>query len=332
MKKNIFCSMLLLSFFCSCSIDNNNNSNVEPISELTLNNLVELNSNIPQDFYDDLTFTTETTGYAISRLGKIIKTIDGGINWNSLNSTVTFPLKKIQFVNNNIGYIIGGDNTGSYLLKTTNAGQSWSSINLNTVENGSPTGMFFKNEDEGYITGNKIFKKTTDGGLNWTNVLTNTDENFNDIKFRDSNYGIATANTSDYYRTTNGGISWQVIELNNLNNLTTIYFVCGKTYIKSGNKLVDIDNSSAIILPNPINKLQYLNATKCIGIGQHYETGFLPYGDILLTNNNWSTFLQKSYNPSTEVMDFTAIAKMSNHKTMIIGTGQLNTKIITLAY
>ena len=41
MKKNTFYSILLLSFFCSCSIDNTN-SNVEPISELTLNNLMEL--------------------------------------------------------------------------------------------------------------------------------------------------------------------------------------------------------------------------------------------------------------------------------------------------
>ena len=331
MKKNTFYSILLLSFFCSCSIDNTN-SNVEPISELTLNNLMELNSNIPQDFYDDLTFTSENTGYAISRLGKIIKTADGGTNWTLLNSTVSFPLKKIQFINNNIGFVIGGDDTGSYLLKTTNAGQSWTTINLNTTENGSPTGMFFKNENEGYITGNKIFIKTTDGGLNWTNVLTNTDENFKDVKFRDENYGIATANTSDYYRTTNGGNSWQVIELSNQNNLTTIYFVCGKILIKSSNKLVDLSNSSSITLPNPVSKLLYLNATKCIGIGQHYEIGFFPYGDILLTNNNWTTFLQKSYQFSSEAGDFTAIAKMNNHKTMMIGTGQLNTKIITITY
>lgn len=331
MKKNTFLTMLLLSLFCSCSTDSNN-LNSEPISELTLNNLMDINSNIPQDFYDDLTFTNENTGYAISRLGKIIKTTDGGINWTILNSNVTFPLKKIQFLNDNIGFVIGGDNTGSYLLKTTNAGLSWSSIILNTIENGSPTGMFFKNENEGYITGNKIFIKTINGGLNWTNVLTNTDENFNDVKFRDVNFGIVTANTGDYYRTTNGGNSWQVIELNNQNNLTTIYFICGKTFIKSGNKLVDIENSTSITLPSSSNKLQYLNANKCIGIGQHYEIGFFPYGDILLTNNNWSTFVQKSYQPSTEVMDFTAIAKMNNHKTMMLGTGQLNTKIITITY
>lgn len=331
MKTKTFFLVIYLVTICSCNNDDTIIVN-DSIAELTLNNLVELNSNIPQDFYDDLTFTTESIGYAISRTGKILKTIDGGENWSVLNSNVSFPLRKIQFVNNNTGFVIGGDDTGSYLLKTTNAGQSWSTIHLNTTENGSPTGIFFKNENEGYITGNKIFIKTVNGGLNWTNVLTNTDENFNDVKFKDEDYGVVTANTGDYYRTTNGGNSWQVIELNNQNNLTTIYFVCGKTLVKSGNKLIDIENSSSLTLPNPINKLQYLNASKCIGIGQHFETGFFPYGDILLTNNNWSTFVQKSYQPSTEAMNFTAIAIMNSHKTMMLGTGQLYTKIITISY
>lgn len=331
MKTKNFHSILVLLIIYSCSNDNNM-PNIKPIPDLTLNNLVSVNTNIPQDFYTDLTFTNENTGYAISRLGKIIKTTDTGITWTSLNSTVNFYLKKIQFVNANIGYVIGGDNTGSYLLKTINSGQSWSVINLNTAEKGSPTGMFFKNENEGYINGNKLFIKTTNGGLNWTNILTNTTENFNDVKFRDSNFGIATTNKSNYYRTTNGGISWQSVDLINNNNLLQSYFIYSKTYIKSGNQLVDIDGGRSITLPNPVSKLQFLDATKCIGIGQHYETGFFPYGDILVTNNNWDTFLQKTYQPSTDAMDFTSMAFMNNHKLMILGTGQINTKVLTFTF
>ena len=331
MKTKTLYVMIFLFIIYSCSNDNNV-PNVEPITDLTLNNLAELNSNIPPDFYNDLTFTNDNTGYAVSRLGKIVKTTDGGSTWTSLNSTVNFYLKKIQFVNPNIGYVIGGDNTGSYLLKTTDAGQSWSVINLNSIEKGFPTGMYFKNENEGYITGNKLFIKTSNGGLNWTNILTNTSENFSDVKFRDNNFGIATANSSNYYKSTNGGATWQSIDLINQNNLSQIYFNSNKTFIKSGNQLVDIDGGRSITLPNPVNKLQFLNATKSIGIGQHYETGFFPYGDIFLTNNSWTTFLQKSYQFSSEAGDFTAIAKVNNHKTMLLGTGQLYTKVITLTY
>jgi len=331
MKTKTSFAALLLFVIYSCNTD----SNVqypEPLPDLTLDNLVSINSNIPQDFYNDLIFTNEKTAYAISRIGKIIKTNDGGITWASLNTTVNFYLKKIQFVSANVGFVIGGDNTGSFLLKTINAGQTWSVINLNTTEKGAPAGMFFKNENEGYITGNNFFIKTSNGGLNWTNVLNNTTENFNEVKFRDFNFGIATTNKSNYYRTTNGGISWQRVDLINNNNLSQIYFLYSKTYIKSGNQLIDIDGGRSITLPNPVSKLQFLDASKCIGIGQHYETGFFPYGDILVTNNSWNTFLQKTYQPTTDAMDFTAMAFMSNHKLMIIGTGQINTKVILFTF
>ncbi|MDD5150467.1 MAG: YCF48-related protein [Flavobacterium sp.] len=331
MKTKTFYAIFFLIIMYSCSNDTNVPS-AEPISDLTLDNLVDLNSNIPHDFYNDLIFTNENTAYAISRLGKIIKTTDSGTTWNSLNSTVSFYLKKIQFVNPNVGYVIGGDDTGSYLLKTTNAGQSWIVINLNSIEKGFPTGIFFKNENQGFITGNKLFIKTTDGGQNWTNVQSNSTENFNDVKFKNNSFGIATTDKSNYYKTTNGGTSWQSIELTKQNNLSQIYFVSDKSFIKTGNKLVDIDNNNIITLPNPVNKLQFLNTSKCIGIGQHYETGFFPYGDITLTNDNWATFLQKSYQFSSEVSDFTAIAKINNHKTMIIGTGQLYSKIKIITY
>lgn len=331
MKTKTLYATLLLVVIYSCNTDSNIQY-PEPMPDLTLNNLVPINSNIPQDFYNDLTFTNEQTGYAVSRIGKIIKTADGGATWTSLNSTVNFYLKEIQFVSANVGYVIGGDNSGSFLLKTINAGQSWSVINLNTIEKGSPAGMFFKNENEGYINGNKFFIKTTNGGLTWNNVLNNTTEIFNEVKFRDFNFGIATTNKSNYYRTTNGGTSWQSVDLINNTNLLQSYFLYSKTYIKSGNKLVDIDGGPSITLPNPVSKLQFLDATKCIGIGQHYETGLLPYGDILVTNTSWNTFLQKTYQPSSEVMDFTAIAFMSNHKLMIIGTGQINTKVILFTF
>lgn len=328
--KTLYATFLLLIIY-SCNTDSNLQY-PDPMHDLTLNNLVSINSNIPQDFYNDLTFTSEKTGYAISRLGKIIKTTDAGITWTSLNSTVNFYLKKIQFVSANIGYVIGGDNTGSYLLKTINSGQTWSVINLNTIEKGSPAGMFFKNENEGYINGNKFFIKTTNGGLTWTNVLTNTTEVFNEVKFRDFNFGIATTSKSNYYKTTNGGISWQSVDLINNTNLLQSHFLYYKTYIKSGNKLVDIDGGPSITLPNPVNKLQFIDATKCIGIGQHYEAGLLPYGDILVTNTSWNTFQQKTYQPTTDVMDFTAMAIMSNHKIMILGTGQINTKVILFTF
>ncbi|MBK7712639.1 MAG: hypothetical protein IPJ37_18020 [Bacteroidales bacterium] len=332
MKSITFLFIMTGLFLCSCDKENNITPSENQIGELKIENLITLDSDIPADFYNDLTFTDENTGYAISRNGKIVKTVDAGETWTLLNSTVSFYLNRIQFINDSIGYVIGGDTGGSYLLKTKNAGQSWSVKNLESTENLYPTGMFFKNENEGYITGFRLFIKTINGGESWSAVLASTNENFSDVKFKDNNIGIATINTSDYYKTTNAGVSWQIMKSDNLNNLSKIYFVGGKTLIKSGNKLVDVAAGKTITIPDPAEKLLFLNENKCIGIGQHYESGFFPYGDILLTNNNWSSFLQKSYPPYTELMDISAIAKINNHRTMIIGRGASKTKIILLSY
>jgi photosystem II stability/assembly factor-like uncharacterized protein len=333
MNTRFFYSILSFFILYSCSIDNNN-SNSEPIAELSLNNLIDLNSNIPQDFYNDLTFTNENTGYAVSRLGRIIKTIDGGANWTTYEITGNIYLKKIQFVNQNVGYVIGGDDTGSYIFKTTNAGATWTTINLNSEITGFPNSLYFKNVNEGYVLGNHLFKKTIDGGLNWINVFTTTDENYQDIKFDHSNsIGYVTLNNGNYYKTSNGGQSWQTIDFDvSVNNFKEIYFVCDKVMFKNNNFVTNLEDNRSTEIPAPASKLLYLNTSKCIGIGKHYENGFFPSGDILLTNDNWTTFLQKSYQPSSEAMDFTAIAKMNNHKIMILGTGQLGTKIVVLNY
>jgi hypothetical protein len=332
MKAKKITLIMIALFLYSCNNDNEAPPATTPIGELKLENLSFMDSNIPTDFYNDLTFTDENTGYAISRTGKIVKTIDAGLTWTLLNSTVSFYLNKIQFITKNIGYVIGGDASGSYLLKTINAGQTWSVTNLNSVENGYPTGMFFKNENDGYITGNKLFIKTINGGNNWTNFSTNTTEIFMDVKFKDNNFGIVTTLAGNYYKTLNGGATWQSITSTTQYNFSKIYFVGNKTLIRSANMLIDIASSDIITLPNPVEKLLFLDENKCVGIGQHYEIGFFPYGDIFLTNNNWSSFLQKSYPPYTEAMDISAIAKINNHKTMIIGRGAANTKIIMLTY
>lgn len=330
MKKII--TIILALAMVSCSNDTNDGFNT--IGDLKLENLNKLESNIPQDFYDDLTFTDAVTGYAISRTGKIVKTTDGGLTWTTLNTNVSMTLKKIHFVNSNLGFAIGSNQSGNYVLKTNNAGQTWISINLSNSMDNSVNSIYFRNESVGFIVGNRLFKKTLDGGQTWSDVLTTKDENFQDIKFqKQSNVGYLTLNTNEYYKTTDGGTTWSSIKTTfSQENFSQIQIIEGELYLKSNSKIINITSNTETILPNPVYKVLSLNNSKAIGIGQHYEGGFFPYGDILLTNDNWTNFLQKTYQPSGEAMNFTTMAKMSNHKVMIIGTGQLNTIVIILEF
>lgn len=127
--------------------------------DLLIDSLKILQTNIPGGLYTDLTFINENTGFAISNFGAIIKTTDGGYGWEQLLSNVDFFLNKIQFTDIQTGYIIGGDNSGGYLLKTINAGLTWQLINLNTPDKGMPTGMFFLNCNTGFISGKNFSEK-----------------------------------------------------------------------------------------------------------------------------------------------------------------------------
>ena len=52
----------------------------------------------------------------------ILKTTNGGIEWNSLNSGVNQDLLSVQFIDHSTGYAIGRNGT---IIKTLNGGNSW---------------------------------------------------------------------------------------------------------------------------------------------------------------------------------------------------------------
>ena len=301
---------------------------------LSTDSLKILQTNIPAGLYTDLTFISETMGFAISNFGTIIKTMDGGFNWEQLLSPVDFFLSKIQFTDSQTGYIIGGDDTGGYLLKTVDSGQTWQLINLNTPDNVVPTGMFFLNNTTGFISGEKLFIKTTDGGKIWSEVMGPVSENINNVSFKNADEGYATSDNGKYFRSVDGGNTWQSLQSNTSDHLKKIYFAESKFYAKCRtNVFIDLETGNkAYIVPDSAFNFLFLNDSRCIGIGQHYEAGFLPYGDIFLTNDAWTTFYQKKFNPQSEAMNVTAIAKVKNGKVIIIGIGAINTTVIELRY
>ena len=301
---------------------------------LSIDSLKILQTNIPGGLYTDLTFINENIGFAISNFGAIIKTTDGGYTWEQLLSRVNFFLSKIQFTDSQTGYIIGGDNTGGYLLKTVNAGQTWQLINLQTPDNERPTGLFFLDNSIGFISGKKLFRKTTDGGQIWSEVMGSVSENINDVSFKNTNEGYATSDNGKYLKSTNGGKTWQLMQSNTSDHLKKIYFAESKSYAKCRtNVFIDLGtgNKAFTVSDSAFNFL-FLNDSRCIGIGQHYEVGFLPYGDIFLTNDAWATFSQKKYSPQSEAMNVTAIANVKNGKVIMTGFGTINTNVIELRY
>jgi len=71
---------------------------------------------------NDIHFTDSLTGYAVGRLGIILKTEDAGVTWKPLSSGTTNVLFAVTFTDAVTGYAVGDSGT---ILKTTDAGATW---------------------------------------------------------------------------------------------------------------------------------------------------------------------------------------------------------------
>jgi len=207
-------------------------------------------------------FVNETTGYACGQYN-LIKTTNGGINWNALVTSdfdvidfvdantgyfggsglfkttnggatitdITFEnmpgkLTEIQFLDANTGYILGKYNTA---WKTTNGGVNWSIIT--GYGGGTHYCLNFCNENLGFI-GLYIFNigsgisKTTNGGLNWSFMpIPEAGDYIWDFYFLNSNTGFFTTD-GKIFKTTNSGINWfSVYETNYLISYASIYSI-----------------------------------------------------------------------------------------------------------
>jgi photosystem II stability/assembly factor-like uncharacterized protein len=96
----------------------------------------------------------------------ILKTSDGGFNWNLLWADGNIFLSDLAFVDNNLEWVVGGrfGSGDGVILHTTNDGNDW-----NEQESGVTrylTSVFFTNELTGWAVGeNGTILHTTNGGV-----------------------------------------------------------------------------------------------------------------------------------------------------------------------
>ena len=100
------------------------------------------------------------TLFACGEAGKVIKTTDGGDTWRELPVQLNNYLKKIYFLNTNVGFA-----SGQYgaLIRTTNGGSSWSVIKTGLRFTISEIRFF--SDNTGYIVSDAgEIAKTNDAG------------------------------------------------------------------------------------------------------------------------------------------------------------------------
>jgi photosystem II stability/assembly factor-like uncharacterized protein len=156
-------------------------------------------------------FISSDTGF-IAGAGSIIRTVDGGISWNLMYNNSTIYINSIDFTSDTTGYVSAFDYTTSQglILKTTNAGGSWSSMS-----NSFSGKIKFINPDTGFVFGGKNIYKTNNGGSSWTLKYLSPPSfmEITDISFpvADTGYAVATnyGQPATLLITTDGGNTWK---------------------------------------------------------------------------------------------------------------------------
>ncbi|WP_183075530.1 WD40/YVTN/BNR-like repeat-containing protein [Gillisia mitskevichiae] len=140
-----------------------------------------------------------------SSYGIILKTTDGGENWNSIRVNDISNLHSTYFVNESIGYAVGG--LGK-IIKTIDGGDNWSIQNTGLY---ILFDVFFADENTGYAVGNhSTILKTDDGGNNWILQESGINEELNSVYFLDKNIGFISGQNGIILKTLNGGEEWEL--------------------------------------------------------------------------------------------------------------------------
>jgi len=157
--------------------------------------------------YSKVGFSTINIGYAIS--SNIVKsTTNGGASWGNQVPNSATSFKDLDF-KNTLAWVCG---TGGKIIKTTNGGDSWTTLTTGTTQN--LTAIQFLDQYTGYAFGNNgTVIKTTDGGITWgpfiTNLPTGTSTVF-EAQFTNPMNGYVSRNDG-FYHSTDGGSTWNLI-------------------------------------------------------------------------------------------------------------------------
>jgi photosystem II stability/assembly factor-like uncharacterized protein len=162
----------------------------------------------------EVEFVDENTGWAVtgrfssSDTAYILKTIDGGSNWN-IEFSANFTFYCLDVINDQIAYAGGSGGGIPRFYKTINGGMNWIDMNISVLV--LVTDMFFVNADSGYII-DEFFgglKMTTDGGVSWINredgLMVNGEPRT--LFFLNSDTGFC-GGSNKIFKTSNAGLNW----------------------------------------------------------------------------------------------------------------------------
>lgn len=190
------------------------------------NNWIDLLPNIASLTSDkkffNLYFLNKDTGFIFrnTQSENLFQTTDGGTTWSDISPTVLpWGMLDVEFVNQSVGYAVGGVFMDSSIARTNDGGQTWTHIPKPSLCD-APMAVHFITDSIGFTGDDEIYK-TTDAGSTW--ILTSTSggwphsgsygDRVTNYKFFDNQTGFAIRDDWHIYKTIDGGITWELTQL-----------------------------------------------------------------------------------------------------------------------
>jgi photosystem II stability/assembly factor-like uncharacterized protein len=157
---------------------------------------------------------------AAGSAGTFLQSADGGASWTAggLPGEGSLTVTALERPASEVVYVAGYTPDGMAALKSTDGGSSWSYLDHAFPAGAACFGMFFLDEDTGWLCGGvtgdpyqSCISRTTDGGDTWW-LWSSPGPLVVNLSFADALTGFAVGN--DYetiYRTTDGGAGWETV-------------------------------------------------------------------------------------------------------------------------
>jgi photosystem II stability/assembly factor-like uncharacterized protein len=221
-------------------------------------------------------------------------------NWNRLETGILAHWFSVYFTDINTGYLAGYAPGGGVIAKTTNAGNNWTEVYLDT-ENFFRS-ICFTDLNTGFASGRRvgssdsgIIIRTTNGGINWVQTRT---KQIIALSFPAANTGYGVGGSSALVmKTTDNGISWVPNESFGTSFALGVYFLNVNTgwVVGNGGLISKTTNAGAnwtyeqSNFYESINGIYFKDANTGIAVGGSTSNN---YSGILRTTNggeNWDT-------------------------------------------
>ncbi len=233
----------------------------------------ELNPNVPRVDYIGVDFVNPDTGWAVGMWGAVIKTTNGGQNWQTLETPTGEILLKVHSFNGQVVMVVGHNGT---ILRSSDGGDSFTELTGITTQ--ELWGVRMLNDTLGWICGrNNTLLKTTDAGLTWMPIATGFNLHYWQFNFLSEEYFMIACSQGRVLKTTNGGQSFTQHQAGNTEDLFTIDIIdslhvaaagsFGKNVYSSDGGITWTENQYTAL---SINWIQYINK----------DTGYIAIGTI----------------------------------------------------